>query len=140
MRKLILILMVFTFQFATAQQADVKKVIEDFFVAFHAKDTIKIKEYCDDKMILKIIEENKNQVFTQSFSDFFKSISSAPKEMKFEEILLSYDIKIDGKLASVWAPYEFYVNGKLSHKGVDVFQLFYDKKQWGIISLVYNIR
>ncbi|MDR6969353.1 formate-dependent nitrite reductase cytochrome c552 subunit [Flavobacterium arsenatis] len=140
MRKLILILLFFTFQFANAQQADVKKVIEEFFVAFHAKDTIKIKDFCDDKMMLKIIEENKNQVFTESFSDFLKSIAGAPKDMKFQENLLSYDIKIDGKLASVWSPYEFYINGKLSHKGVDVFQLFYDEKQWKIISLIYNIR
>ena len=140
MRKLFFILLLFTFQFASAQQGDVKKVIEDFFVAFHAMDTIKIKDFCDDKMMLKIIEENKNQVFTESFSDFLKSIADAPKEMKFQENVLSYDIKIEGKLASVWAPYEFYVNGKLSHKGVDVFQLFNDKGKWKIISLIYNIR
>ncbi|WP_026705551.1 nuclear transport factor 2 family protein [Flavobacterium soli] len=140
MRKLFLVGLIFTCQMITAQQAEVQKVIEDFFVAFHAKDTIKMKDFCDDKMILKIIEENKNQVFTESFSDLLRSIGTTPEDIKFQENILSYDIKIDGKLASVWAPYEFYVNGKLSHKGVDVFQLFYDEKQWKIISLIYNIR
>ncbi len=140
MRKLFLSVLIFTCQIITAQQAEVQKVIEDFFVAFHAKDTVKMKDFCDDKMILKIIEEDKNQVFTESFSDLLKSIGTTPKEIKFQENILSYDIKIDGKLASVWAPYEFYVNGKLSHKGVDVFQLFDEKGKWKIISLIYNMR
>jgi hypothetical protein len=31
--------------------------------------------------------------------------------------------KVDGSMAHAWTPYEFYVNGKLSHKGVNAFTL-----------------
>lgn len=33
-------------------------------------------------------------------------------------------------MANVWADYEFYVNGKLLHKGVDAFQLFCENNSW----------
>ena len=55
--------------------------------------------------------------------------------VNFEKLLL-YDIKIDGNLASVWTPYEFYFNEKFSHCGANSFQLFNNNGKWEIIYLV----
>ena len=55
--------------------------------------------------------------------------------VKIEERITNYDIKIDDPLASVWAEYEFYIDGKLSHKGVDAFQLFKSNAGWKIIQI-----
>jgi len=52
------------------------------------------------------------------------------------EKLLDYKIQIDGPLAHVWTPYEFYVNGKLSHSGVNSFTLFKEKDAWQIIHII----
>jgi hypothetical protein len=54
---------------------------------------------------------------------FYKSIASIPNEMKFQEKLLSLSIQIDVAMAHAWTPYEFYINEKLSHKGVNAFTL-----------------
>lgn len=54
---------------------------------------------------------------------FFKSIASIPKEVVFQEKILNYFIQVDGSMAHVWTLYEFYGNGKLSHKGVNAFTL-----------------
>ena len=59
-----------------------------------------------------------------------------PQTMKIEEKILTYKIQVDGTMANVWAPYEFYANGKLSHTGVNSFQLFKDEGIWKIIYLV----
>ncbi|MCJ7759077.1 MAG: nuclear transport factor 2 family protein, partial [Gillisia sp.] len=50
--------------------------------------------------------------------------------------LHSFDIRINGALANVITPYSFYVNGNLSHCGVNSFQLFKESGNWKIIYIV----
>jgi len=135
MKKALLMATLFLAQILTAQDAEVKKSIDVFFEGMHAADTLKIKSVCADTMILQSISEGKKgtKLNTESASEFFKSIATIPNGMKIEERLLDYKIQTDGAMAHVWTPYEFYINGKLSHKGVNSFQLFKDNGTWKII-------
>jgi hypothetical protein len=124
---------------SNAQQQDVQKTIESFFEGFHQKDTIKLKLVCSDKIILQSISESKtkgNKLSDETVKEFYKSIASIPASMKFQEKILSYNIQVDGVMAHVWAPYEFYLNDKLSHTGVNTFTLFKEKDTWKIIYLI----
>ena len=56
--------------------------------------------------------------------------------MKFQEKLLSFSIQIDGSMAHAWTPYEFYINEKLSHKGINAFTLFKENELWKIIYII----
>lgn len=120
-----------------AQEGDVKKTIQVFFEGMHNRDTLKIKSVCKDIVLQSISGTNKGTILKkENTDDFFKSIASIPVDMKIEERLLDYKIQIDGSLAHVWTPYEFYINGKLSHKGVNSFQLFKENDIWKIIYIV----
>ncbi|SHH69625.1 nuclear transport factor 2 family protein [Flavobacterium johnsoniae] len=122
-----------------AQKQEVQKCIETFFEGFHQKDSIKMKLVCSDKIILQSISENPlkgNKLSDETAKEFYKSIASIPASMKFQEKILSYNIQIDGSMAHVWAPYEFYLNDKLSHTGVNTFTLFKEKDSWKIIYLI----
>lgn len=124
---------------SNAQKQDVQRSIEIFFEGFHQKDTSLIKSVCADKMILQSISENSvkgNKLSVETPNEFYKSIASIPSTMKFQEKVLSYNIQIDGSMAHVWAPYEFYLNDKLSHSGVNTFTLFKEKDKWKIIYLI----
>ncbi|SNR99721.1 nuclear transport factor 2 family protein [Flavobacterium sp. ov086] len=124
---------------SNAQQQDVQKTIESFFEGFHQKDTIKLKSVCSDKIILQSISESKtkgNKLSDETAKEFYKSIATIPSNLKFNEKILSYNIQIDGSMAHVWAPYEFYLNDKLSHSGVNTFTLFKEKDTWRIIYLI----
>jgi len=132
-----LALLVFTVSLH-AQKQEVQKTIETFFVGFHGRDSVKIKSVCSDKMILQSITETEKGV---KLSDekphkFYNSIASIPVDLTFQEKILSYTIQVDGAMAHVWAPYEFYVNEKLRHKGVNAFTLFKDNGVWKIIHLI----
>lgn len=135
-------LLIFFFYFSSnclAQSSndtdEVKQTIENFFVAFHAKDTLKLKTICSDKMILQSVSEDQlgSKLTYESVSKFYKSIATIPTTLTFLERILSYSIQVDGAMASVWIPYEFYINGKLSHKGVNSFTLFKENNYWKII-------
>ncbi|WP_291145798.1 nuclear transport factor 2 family protein [Flavobacterium sp. UBA7680] len=124
---------------SNAQKQEVQKAIEIFFEGFHQKDSVKIKTVCADKMILQSISESSvkgNKLSDESAGEFYKSIATIPSSMKFQEKILSYNIQIDGTMAHVWAPYEFYLNDKLSHTGVNTFTLFKEKDSWKIIYLI----
>ena len=138
MKKIIfLLVMVFTISIQ-AQNQEVQQTIETFFEGFHARDSVKIKSVCSDKMILQSIAENAKggKLTDESVSEFYHSIAGIPANLDFQEKLLSYSIQVDGTMAQVWTPYEFYMNGKLSHKGVNAFTLFKDNGIWKIIYII----
>ncbi len=122
-----------------AQKQEVQKSIELFFEGFHQKDSTKIKRVCSDKMILQSISESQskgNKLSNETVNEFYKSLAKIPSTMKFQEKILNYNIQVDGAMAHVWAPYEFFINDKLSHSGVNTFTLFKEKDSWKIIYLI----
>lgn len=135
MKKTIFLLLMIFASSIQAQNQEVQKKIEDFFVAFHAKDTIRLKSICSDKIILQSIMENTKgaKLSDESAKEFYNSIATIPSDFKFEEKILSYSIQVDGTMAHAWTPYEFYINGKLSHSGVNAFTLFKENGIWKII-------
>lgn len=138
MRKIVVLIVLFTSSYSQAQNQEIQKVVEKFFEAFHAKDTLKLQSLCDDTMILQSISENTKgtKLSNERPQAFFKSIASIPAELKFQEKILSYAIQVDGSMAHAWTPYEFYLNGKLSHKGVNAFTLFKKDNSWKIVHLI----
>ncbi|CAM3593975.1 hypothetical protein FSS13T_16360 [Flavobacterium saliperosum S13] len=134
---LLLIAVCFTIT-VNAQKAEIENTVKTFFAGFHAKDTMKIKSVCSEKIILQsIMEGQKGTRFEdEKPAEFYKSISTFPADLKFEEKILSYNIQIDGKMAQAWTPYEFYINGKFSHSGVNAFTLYKENEVWKIIYLI----
>jgi len=139
MRKYFILFFLFLCIYSNAQKQEVQKSVDIFFEGFHERDSIKIKSVCADKMILQSISESSskgNKLSNETSKEFYKSIASIPLNIKFQEKILSYNIQIDGTMAHVWAPYEFYINDKLSHTGVNTFTLFKEKDIWKIIYLI----
>ncbi|WP_395632688.1 nuclear transport factor 2 family protein [Flavobacterium sp.] len=137
MRSLILVLLLFGIS-GQAQKAEVQQTIQTFFEGFHARDTLKIKSTCSDKLVLQSISESAkgNKFSEESPKEFYVSMATIPAEMQFEERILDYNIQIDGTMAHAWTPYEFYINGKFSHKGVNAFTLFKTAEGWKIVHLI----
>ncbi|MDP3680245.1 MAG: nuclear transport factor 2 family protein [Flavobacterium sp.] len=138
MRKIVVLIVLFFSANSQAQNQEIQKVVDTFFEAFHAKDTLKLQALCEDTMILQSISENAKgtKLSNEKPQVFFKSIASIPAELKFQEKILSYSIQVDGSMAHAWTPYEFYMNGKLSHKGVNAFTLFKKDNIWKIVHLI----
>ncbi|WP_298220469.1 nuclear transport factor 2 family protein [Flavobacterium sp.] len=138
MKKIALVL-IFIFSInSNAQNEDVKNTIQTFFEGFHHRDTLLLHQVCADKMILQSIEENSNgnSLTEEPLHFFYRSVASFPKDLKYNEQILSYTIQVDGSMAHAWTPYEFYINDKLSHKGVNAFTLFKEKESWKIVYII----
>lgn len=121
------------------QENEIKKRISVFFEALHKGDSTLMKTVLHKDLKVQTTrntKEGKSLLITESKRTLLKSISQKKPEDIYFEKLLSYDIKIDGNLASVWTPYEFYFNNKFSHCGANSFQLFKNNGTWEIIFLV----
>ncbi len=117
----------------------VQKAIDTFFEGFHQQDSVKMKSTIGNEPILRTIGKNNDgiaMVRSESFDKLLKSIVSIPDSITFQEKIKSYNIQIDGDMANAWTPYEFWLNGELSHCGVNSFQLFKDREGWKIIYLI----
>lgn len=144
MLRIITVLGVFIFSITiTAQEKDeekkIKKVIETFFEGLHKGDSTIMKSTLYKEVKIQTTSTNKegNKILkTESKKELLTSIANKKPEHVYLEKLLSYTIKIDGNLASVWTPYEFYFNDNFSHCGANSFQLFNNNGKWEIIFLV----
>jgi hypothetical protein len=70
-------------------------------------------------------------VKTDSFSEFV-SLIGAPRKNEIEERITFGKVLVEESLASVWAPYSFYLNGEVSHTGTNSFQLVRTGDGWKI--------
>ena len=121
------------------EKQEIKKTIETFFEGLHKGDSTLIKTVLHKEIKIQTTRNNregKNLIFTETREKLLVNIARKKPEDTYLEKLFSYDIKIDGNLASVWTPYEFYYNGNFSHCGANSFQLFYNNGKWEIIYLV----
>ena len=62
-----------------------------------------------------------------------KDIEDSFRERYWDAVVLT-----DGNIASVWAPYDFFSNGRFSHCGVDLFYLVKENKEWKIAHFGYT--
>ena len=144
MQKIVTFLIVLLFSITISaqlnpQQKEIKKVIETFFDGLHKGDSTLMSSVLHKDIKIQTTSDNregKKILKTDSKQQLLNSVANKKPENVYLEKLLSYDIKIDGNLASVWTPYEFYVNGNFSHCGANSFQLFNNNGKWQIIYLV----
>lgn len=142
MRVLCLLFFLVTTLNVEAQASEVeavKKTVDDFFEAFHKQDTTAMRTMAKGDILMQSISVNKEGetvLNENSYNDFLRNIASIPKDRTFEEKLLDYSIQVDGKMANAWTPYEFWYMEKMSHCGVNSFQLIKEGDAWKIIYLV----
>lgn len=126
--------------FLSAQMAtdSVKATINQLFEAMIEADGAKLKNCFTDSAILQTITKNKEGkdiVKNEQVMSFVNMINSVQKGVADERIVFDV-VKVDGPLAIVWAPYQFFRNGVYSHCGVNSFQLVQLNNQWKIQYLI----
>ena len=143
MKHLVLILFLFISTSAISQNScedeKAKKVVTDFFEAFHKQDSIALRKLAHPEIIMQSVSTSptgQTKVITEEYKNFLKSIVSIPATTKFEEKLYSFDVTINGSLATVITPFSFYVHGNLSHCGVNSFSLVKMKEGWKIAHII----
>lgn len=140
---IILFALLFLSHLIKAQSEDekaVKAVVVQLFDGMQKHDSTMIRACFHPSARMQSIGANRKtgalELTTENSIDgFVKQIGSLPVNVKIEEKVLSYEIRVDAQMATAWTPYELYVNEKRQHCGVDAFQFYKTDQGWKIITI-----
>lgn len=74
---------------------------------------------------------------TRTLPEVLESIAAVTVPMT--ERFWDPEVRVDGDVASLWAPYDFYVDGTFSHCGHDAVHLVRMDGRWLVLSMTYTI-
>jgi len=69
----------------------------------------------------------------------FAARLATTKASAYLERIWNPRVLIRGSIANVWADYDFHLNQKFSHCGIDSFSLIKDGPAWKIAGIVYTV-
>lgn len=72
-------------------------------------------------------------------ADSREATAKVVPQQKLTERGFGAEVRISGRLATVWLPYDFHVDGKWSHCGVDIFTMLKVGAQWRIAVLAWTV-
>lgn len=118
-------------------QREIISVIDKFTEAINTKNPEIVSDFLDtelDKIKFYVKKDSSYHKKSSSSLDFLKTSKN-----KFYERYWDPIITTDGNIASVWAPYEFYLDDIFSHCGTNLFFLVKEKEKWKILHYGYTI-
>jgi hypothetical protein len=121
-----------------AEESSVLAVVQNFFDALEKQDTAAFnKMFLPDGRNFSVRELTDSVVIRSQVSKSFRFNSAQIIKERMRSP--STEIKIDGRIAMVWAPYDLWINDVFSHCGVDVFTLIKSAGGWKIASIAYTL-
>lgn len=133
----------FSFSQDSFSNEDAKQVIDTFFEGFHKGDTTLMKSVIANDVVMQTVYANKNgenKLNTDPIDDLVTAVANRPSDQKWNELLLDYQVAVDGNLAHVWTPYEFWFNDTFSHCGANSFTIAKFDDGWKIVHLIDSRR
>lgn len=134
----VLMTILFALQIPTEREA-VLEAVQVFFDTMTSKDVAGAREILVPQSRFQAVNLRGDTRPDRSFaSEEYLADLQASKQVMRERIW-NPDVRIHGRIATVWAPYDFWIDGKFSHCGIDAFDLVKTDKGWRIAGGVYTL-
>lgn len=120
----------------TAPEKAVIDAVQKLFNAMEAKDAATIRTaMLPGAQLVSIRPDGKATV---TLVEKFAETIGAAKDSLVEKM---WDPKVllEGKIATLWAPYDFHRGGKFTHCGIDAVSLLKVDGEWKIASITYTV-
>ncbi|MBW8749784.1 MAG: nuclear transport factor 2 family protein [Acidobacteria bacterium] len=106
--------------------------VQAFFAGLSARDAAAMKApFLPGGSMVLMRNGKPGQMTIEQFAERV----SKPGTTKIEEKIHDPLIRIDNDLAVVWAPFDFYVDGKVDHCGTDLFNMVKKDGTWMIAGI-----
>ena len=121
-------------------EGPIRQTIFRLFRATQIGDTATVRACFHPSARLQTVTTDPNTgvtiLETTTVEDYIAQVQRIlEKQILIEERVTMSEIESDLPLASVWANYDFYVDGNKTHSGIDAFQLIKTQEGWKIIQL-----
>ena len=117
----------------------VLKALQVFFDTMTARDVDGAREILVPQGRFHVLDLSKPESEPRSFSneEYFAQLQASKQTMR--ERIWNPEVRVHGPIATVWTPYDFWIDGKLNHCGVDAFDLIKTGEGWKIAGGAYTI-
>lgn len=118
-------------------EADVLTAVDALFDAMRAGDSTAVRAaFVPGASLRTVLERDGQAALEQGTVDAFAEAAGRPHEKVWDERTWDEGVRVDGRLATAWVPYAFYLGDTLSHCGTNAFQLIHSEGRWRITSIV----
>ncbi len=122
-----------------AQGDEERAVIEAAQAVFDAMEALDPEAFRDSMVpegfLLAVGFETTRRTTREEFATRLSSVTRPMYERMWDP-----EVRIDGPVATLWAPYDFYSAAEFSHCGTDAFQLAKTPRGWKVVMISYTVR
>ena len=119
-----------------AESRAVRATVDALFDAMRAADGEAVKSlFAEKARLMSTGERDGKPTIGETPVDGFAGSVAKAAPGAWDERIWNVMIHVNGNLATAWTPYAFYFDGKLSHCGVNAFQLAKTESGWKILQL-----
>jgi hypothetical protein len=124
---------------AAAEREAVLTVMQTFFDTMAAKDVDGARKILQPQGRFHAMRMRDGKPDVRAFSneEYFADLKASKQAMR--ERMWNPEVRIHGLIATVWTPYDFWIDGKFSHCGIDAFDLIRTEEGWKIAGGSYTI-
>lgn len=118
----------------TAQsEAAVRAAVERIFEGMRAADAELVRSVFAPDARFAMLGADGTMIVVQPVTGWLDAI--AESERRWDERLYEVEVHVEGAMASVWAPYTFYLDGSVRHCGINSIELLRDESGWKVTQI-----
>lgn len=124
---------------STGEHAAVLKAVQVFFDTMTARDVEGARKILQPQGRFTAMRMRDGKPDPHAFAneEYFADLQASKQTMR--ERIWNPEVRIAGLVATVTAPYDFWIDGKFSHCGTDAFQLIKTEDGWKLAGGVYTV-
>lgn len=126
-----------------AQQREVIDAVDGMFAAMKSHDQEDLRaRVMEGAQIVRVgtAEDGSVRHSIVKDADFVVGTAGDDSVEIDERFTATPQVQIDGPIASLWGPYEVFVDGERKHCGVDIVQLARLDGRWRVTAITYTAR
>ena len=118
-----------------SQEAKVMAAIQQVFDGMRAADPAMVAAVFAENARFAVVRsrDGLSEISTPSVAEWIGAIGESGGS--WDEQVYDVDIQVDENVASAWVPYTFYLEGLISHCGVNSIELLLNGENWEITQL-----
>jgi hypothetical protein len=122
----------------TAQHAEVVGTLQRLFDALESGDEALLRSVTDASVVMHFSEtlDGATTFGSATLDGLATRITSS--EVPLIERMWNQTVAVNGPLATIWTPYDFYVGETFSHCGVDAANMLHTEEGWKIVALSWT--
>ena len=111
---------------------EVRAAVDQIFEGMRTADADLVREVLAPVVRFSGVGQD-GAVTVQSLDGWLGAIGTS--EGRWDERIYDVEVRVDANMASVWAPFTFYLDGAISHCGINSIELMRDAEGWKITQI-----